>query len=491
MKEISAKIYRLFLSSSLAKSTSFLTLAQVISGATNFFLLSIFTKYLLPEDFGKISLIWVFVTVVTIILDSGMNTAFSIKFYKTTLKQQTDNLISIFIYYLITICFLFFLIQIIPNFFLSVIRVNVSTQNLNIVFVLILLILFSNFYTNILIIEKKAKRYFIVKLIFNVLLIVSSLIYLFVLEPNYISYIKVYCIAHFVICCLGIYYMVNNYKILSNIKFSFFKLKVLLRLGLPLVPNSLLLMVLTWGDRYILDTYSGLAAVGIYTVGYRFSEVINQFVIQPFGKAISPMLFEKYANSKDEYKAVLEKVFKYYWIITFSIIIAYFVILKEVFALVIDLRYMEGYNIILIVLLGIVMWGITNFIGATIVMKEKTEKIFIFSLCSVVINIVLNFLLIPKFGIYGAATATFVSYSIQFLMIFWYTQKLFRMNYAFKYVFNSTIISILFLCIIVYISNLSLHVSILISLKTVLALIYFFVIYKYYGIKSMINEIKF
>ena len=149
MKEISLKLYRLFSSSALAKATSFLTLAQIISAGTNFLLLSIFTKYLPPEEFGKISLIWVFVTVVTIVVDSGMNTAFSIKFYKTTSEEQAKNVFIIFSYYLIILGLVFALFRYTPVFFQKLLRVEVSIHNLNIIFLLILFMLFGNFYTNI------------------------------------------------------------------------------------------------------------------------------------------------------------------------------------------------------------------------------------------------------------------------------------------------------------------------------------------------------
>ena len=267
-------------------------------------------------------------------------------------------------------------------------------------------------------------------------------------------------------------------------------IRKLLKLGVPLVPNSLLLMLLTCADRYILNIYSGLAVVGVYTVGYRFSQIIDRFIVGPFGKALSPVLFQQYASSKDKYKNTIEMVFKYYWLVIFGVIIIYFVFLKEVFSLLISNKYIEGFNIIPIVLLGIVIWGITNLLGITIIMKEKTNKMFLFTFISVALNIGLNFVLVPKFGIYGAAMATFISYLLQFVMIFIYTQKLIFINYDYAFVFKSIVFSACFLILVIFLSYLNINLWLRLGLKATSFLLFVLLSYKLVGGKVFVNKIK-
>ncbi|MCD4668977.1 MAG: oligosaccharide flippase family protein [Actinomycetia bacterium] len=485
------KLYSILSKNYLAKAFSLFSLVQIISALTSFGILILYTKYLPAEEFGKISIIWMFIMIASILIDGGLNSSFSIRFYKVSKKEKTKNIYSIFIYNLIifVVFFLFFLIF--PGLLQNILQIELLRSGIIIIFLLILFMIFGNFYTNILVVDKKPRHYFIVKLIFNTILIVSSVVYLIVLKEGYISYLKAYLISYFVLMIGGLYFFISNYRPRIKLFISLNNLKSLLRLGLLLVPNTLMLMLLTWGDRYILNLYAGLAVVGIYTIGYRFAEVINSFIINPFGQAMAPLLFQQYSKSKDEYKKKLGRVFKYYWLIMFSIMIGYFTILREVFQLFIGIEYIKGYDIVGIVLVGVILWGITNLLGATVVMKEKTNMMFLFTFVSVALNIALNFVLIPTYGMYVAAAATMISFILYFIIISIYTQKLVFINYDYKFIIKSVSISVVFFILILFLSYLEINIFLRFGLKVSLFLIFILLSYKFLelgkSIKGFIN----
>jgi len=474
----------------LVKAFSFLSLSNVISALTSFAILAFYTKYLPPADFGKISLMWVFVIISSIVIDGGLNTAFFIKYYKVSKEENTKNIYTIFLYNLIIFSLVYFVFLLYPSLFQKILRIQIAIIDLNVVFFLILFMIFANFYTNFLIISQKPKSYFFIKLGFNVMLIISSLVFLIVLGEGYISYLKAYLIPYFVVSIIGLRFFFINYKPYKKNIISISNLKNLLKLGIPLVPNSLMLMLLTWADRYILNIYVNLAIIGIYTVGYKFSNIINGFIITPLGKAISPMLFKQFAKSQEKYKKNMARIFKYYWLVMFTLAIAYFVFLREIFQLIIGMEYIEGYNIIAIVLFGIILWGVTtNILGATVVMKEKTGKMFLFTSISVLVNIGLNFILIPKYGMYGAAVATLISYILQFIMIFVYTQKLVFITYDYKFIFKSSFICLCFFALILFLSYLNINIIIRLSLKIISFLLFGVIAYKFLDLKGAIKGV--
>ena len=349
--------------------------------------------------------------------------------------------------------------------------------------------IFGNFYTNILTVSQKPKEFFFVRLLFNIVLIISSIIYLIILKSGYISYLKAYLNSYLIVSLLGLRFFLINYKPFKKNIISVFNLKKLLRLGLPMVPNGLMIMLLTWADRYILNLYVDISIVGIYTIGYKFSAVVNSLIVTPFEKALAPLLYKQFAQSKDEYKKNIKRVFKYCWLIAFTVMIGYFVVLKEVYQLIIDVRYMMGYNIIAIVLFGVILWKITDILGTTIIMKEKTGKMFLFTFLSVTLNIGLNFVLIPRYGMYGAAVATLLSYVLQFIIIFIYTQKIFFITYDYKFIFKSCFISLCFFIFIFFISCLNIDIILRLSLKIIIFILFILVSYKYLELKSSIRVI--
>jgi len=459
------KLFNILFQSYLVKAFSFLSLSNAISALTSFAILAFYTKYLPPTDFGKISLIWIFVIIASIVIDGRLNTAFSIKFYKVSKEENIKNIYTIFLYNLIVFSLVYFMFLSYPSLFQKILRIQITIIDLNVIFFLILFMIFGNFYTNFLIVAQKPKNYFFMKLGFNVILIISSLAFLVVLREGYISYLKAYLISYFVVSVIGLRFFFINYKPYKKNIISVSNLKDLLKLGLPLVPTGLMLMLLTWADRYILNIYVSLAIIGVYTVGYKFSNIINSFIVGPLGQAISPMLFKQFAESQEKYKKNMARLFKYYWLVMFTLLIGYFVVLKEIYQLIINVKYIEGYNIIAIVLLGVILWGVTNLLGATVIMKEKTGKMFLFTSISVLVNIGLNFIFIPKYGMYGAAVTTLISYILQFIMIFVYTQKLVFINYDYKFIFKSSFVCLCFFALILFLSYLEINVIIRLSLK--------------------------
>ena len=267
------KIFNILSQSYLAKAFSFYSLSQAISALTSFGILALYTKLLPPADFGKISLIWLFVIIASTIIDGRLATAFSIKFYKSSKEDNTKNIYSIFIYNLIVFSMVYFIFLSFPSLFQKILGIQIVTSDLNVVFLLILFMIFGNFYTNILMIDKKPKIYFLVMLVFNVVLVISSLVYLIISEAGYISYLKAYLISYLIVSLVGLRFFIFNYTPHKKNVISLVNLKNLLKLGLPLVPNALLLMLLTWADRYILNLYVGLTIVGIYSAGYIFSGI--------------------------------------------------------------------------------------------------------------------------------------------------------------------------------------------------------------------------
>lgn len=482
------KIFNILSRNYLTKAFSFLSLSQVINAFTSFGILALYTKFLPPTDFGKISLIWIFIIITSTIIEGRVSVSFSIKFYKVSKGENIKNIYTIFVYNLIVFSLVYFVFLLYPSLFQKLLNVSIFTSDLNIIFLLVLFMIFGNFYTNILIVAKKPKNYFLITLIFNAALIISTLIYLIVLKSGYISYLKAYLVSYLIISLIGLRYFFGNYKPDKNV-ISLINLKELLKIGIPLVPNTLFLMLLTWADRYILNLYMGLTIVGIYTVGYRFAEVINSFLINPFGQALSPILFKQFAQSRDEYKKAISRVFKYYWLVMLGIMIGYFVILREVFQLFIGTEYIEGYNIVGIVLFGVILWGATNLLGATVIMKEKTGKMFLFTFISVTLNIGLNFILIPRYGMYGAAISTLLSYVLQFIMIFTYTQKLVFISYDYKFILKSVLISSPFFAFILCLSYLKGNVAVFLGLKAILFLSFALVSYKYLELKKVIEGV--
>ena len=104
------------------------------------------------------------------------------------------------------------------------------------------------------------------------------------------------------------------------------------------------------------------------------------------------------------------------------------------------------------------------------------------------LNIVLNFLLIPEYSMYGATVATLVSYILLFIMVFIYTQKLVFINYDYKFILKSVSVSLLFFISVIFLSYLEINIFIRLGLKVSLFLLFILVSYKFLKLNKSIKK---
>lgn len=476
-----SKLFNILTKNYVTRAFSLYSLSNAISAVVGFGLLAVYTRYVSPEDFGKIALIWMFVTIATLFIEARLNTSFSVRFYKVSRKENIKNIYSIFAYYLVLWSAAFTAFLVFPSIFTRILQIDVSRADLIISFLLIIFTMVGNFYTNMLIVDQNPKRYFAARIIFSLTLIVSTVVFLVIMKLGYIAYFEAYLTANLIVSLIGLKYFISKYRPHKHV-LSISRVKELLKIAIPLVPAGLLLMLLTWADRYILNLYVGLSIVGIYSIGYKFGEVINSFVINPFGQALGPLIYKQYAQSQEKYKHIVGTVLKYYWLVMSVIMVGYLVVIKVFFQIFLDPKYIEGYNVVGIVLLGVILYGASNYLGGTLVVAEKTGKSFLITAVSVTVNISLNFLLVPQYGMYGAAVATLISYTIQFVMILIYTQRLIFINYDWSFIFKSIAVSLCFFVLVYSVSFLGMNVFASAALKLSLFLLYILLSHKLFDL---------
>ncbi|MFA6371666.1 MAG: oligosaccharide flippase family protein [Methanothrix sp.] len=471
------------------KAFSFYSFTQGINALINFGILSLYTKLVLPEDFGKISLIWMFIVIVSSLMDSRLNTAFSIKFYKNSKYENTQNIYTILIYNSLLFIIFFVLFSSVPSLFQAVLKIELGAYESTIILTIAILMVISNFFTNLLILRKSPQNYFLAMILFDAILVLSSFVFLIVLKSGYISYLKSYLVSYLIVSIIGLIFIIYHYKPFLQNFISIRNLRDLLRISIPLIPDGLLLLLLAWADRYILNIYCGVAIVGTYSVGYVFASVINNFILIPMGRALTPHLIEQYTKSMEEYKNTIGNIFKFYWIIMSGILLIYFIILKDAYQLLIGKEYIGGYDIIGIISIGLIIGGMSSYLGFTILMNEKTGRIFLFTAITAIFNIGLNFILIPRYNIYGAAIAITLSYVLQFLMILMYSQRLVFIKYDYPYVVKSILISLCFLLSVILLSYSDMNMVVRFGIKLGLFVLFILISYRYLELKDSLMSI--
>lgn len=480
--------------SRIGKSFGLLSIAQALNAVTNFGIMTFYTKRLPPAEYGKISLVWLFVVIMSIFVDCRLNTAFSIKFYKSDHVERTSVIYTIIFCNLLLWGVLYVAFLIIPNVIGFLFKVEIPKEDLHIIFVLVALMVLGNFYSSYLIVSRQPEHYLKIMIIFNGLLLLGTILFLVVADHGYRSYFEAYLVAYLVMAGAGVYHITKEYPLVLGAGFSRTLLTKLLKISIPLIPDGLMLMILIWAGRYIINFYDGLAVVGVYSVAFSFSNIFNNFIVTPFGQAIFPVAAERFVRSEQDYGRLMQRIFKYYWIGILTLILVYFVVLQDVYRLFVGIKYHASYNVVFIMLLGTVFSGAAGLLGATIIMKEKTGKMFQFTVISSLVNVSLSLALIPYLDMYGAAVAVMAGYAVQFGIVLWYTQRLLKVAYDYRFVFHSILLTLVFIVMIWALSYVVIPPLLQTGLKVCLAGIYLLFVFKKYDLKrnyqALVKEIQ-
>jgi len=202
--------------------------------------------------------------------------------------------------------------------------------------------------------------------------------------------------------------------------------KSLLKFGFPLSFSQMSHVFLTYADRYLIQYYLGSASLGFYSAGYNLTSYITETVKQPINKAIDPIYLSIYeSESLDKLRSFFSKVFTYLMLIIFPITFGFIAVGKDLLTVLASNKYLEASSIIPYVIVANMIYTLQIVLNSGLFIYKKTHHLLTTRVFALIINIGFNLLLIPKYGIVGAAQATLVAYVIFIICITYLSFKLF------------------------------------------------------------------
>jgi O-antigen/teichoic acid export membrane protein len=181
----------------------------------------------------------------------------------------------------------------------------------------------------------------------------------------------------------------------------------LLRYGLPLTATTLAAWTLTLSDRVFLEASVPIAEIGEYGANYRLGSVTLVLFATPLVLAWLPVAQRL---TPDERRATQRTWIRWYLLIAGAAVAS----LTAASLVLIPLVFGSGYealpDIVFLIASSGLFGGVAILIATPLLVSQSTFRLAVVALFSVVFNVTVNFLLIPPFGVRGAAFATALSY---------------------------------------------------------------------------------
>lgn len=180
--------------------------------------------------------------------------------------------------------------------------------------------------------------------------------------------------------------------------------------GFPLLLNEVSYLLLSYGDRFIIDWKIGHEALGVYSVGYNLAMYVSNVITFALSYAVVPIyvdLYQKEGRLKTE--QFLNRSMHYLLASIIPICFGYIAVSKEMFIVLASNKYHFAASFSGIILIGNTLLGMNNVLNAGLYIKKRSSTILYIMLFSAIINLLLNIVLVPKIGISGAAIATLIA----------------------------------------------------------------------------------
>ena len=196
-------------------------------------------------------------------------------------------------------------------------------------------------------------------------------------------------------------------------------------------------------DTVMLGAMKGTVAVGLYAAAVKISQVVKT-LINAFSNVLFPRLSNYIGNNKViEYKLLLDQGIRIMLMFTIPAGIGMCMLSEEIIIILSGNSYVQANIASKILAINIIFSIIDGFIYYQILLPFGKEKIAtICTFIGSIVNLSLNFILIPHFSYNGAALTTLVAEFVVFIGLFYYSSKLINLIMIIKYIFKYTFFSI-------------------------------------------------
>jgi O-antigen/teichoic acid export membrane protein len=174
--------------------------------------------------------------------------------------------------------------------------------------------------------------------------------------------------------------------------------------------------VINSGDRLILNRYFGAAEVGLYSAGYKIAQVLSTFVFSPTIRVWTAKMVDVLRQPEGVH--FLARLTTHALLLYSVLGLIVSVYSREIVSVMMDRRYFACYTIIPIIILAYAGSGLQMFMDSAFYYTKKTY-LKMWHGVSTAFCLVLYFLLIPSYGMMGAALATLAAYAF-FVTLTWY-----------------------------------------------------------------------
>jgi O-antigen/teichoic acid export membrane protein len=391
-------------------------LGSAVPMGVGFIKTPVFTRYFTPEEYGYLGLITITFSYISIFLYSWLSSCLW-RYYnayknRSNLKGLYSNLFLIFAgtsLLLLFISSIWFLLADLP-----LVRTLILLS-----FFQFLIKEFIGLYLIILRLEGKAFTYTLI----HSLRAILSFTLLFVMAFGFHFRITSVLISGIVIDILAVILILLFSRQDVSISIRLFSkeiLRVIFRFGSIGLVSNFFFMLITTSDRYLIAFFNDIAAVGIYNQVYNICQLSMVSLVTIYFNTINPRLNRDLETDFQSSDKLIQDYLYAFLLFGLPVVTYLSLFPKQIAQILLGEAFRSGYIIMPWIFISAFFYGLFLFIEIRFKFSDRLKNLALGVVLASLVNIVLNLILIPKFGYHWAAISTFIAYS--FILLYFFGQ---------------------------------------------------------------------
>jgi len=390
----------------LAKGSLIYGIGSALQRFIGLLLLPFFTSVLTPEDYGIVALVSLIGIAMNGLLTLGTGNSMGLLYFKQEDLSKRPTIIwtTVVLMTLNGLLWYSLLWLIAPTFSELMFQTAEYANLILLTFLGSVLVAMTDPWLAFLRMEELAKKYVLITVPGALLTTAISVFLVLYLRWGVVGLLLAGTLGSAIM--LGVTWLVVGrnigYKLDSNLFLP------LVRIGFPSIFGLFAFLLIDYADRQMIERMLGLVDLGIYSVGYSFGMVM-MVAMTAFSTAWPPF-FMSYVNKQDEARKVFAHVLTYYVLGFGSLVVLFFLVARPATLLMTAPNFHDAWVVVGLVAAAYALKGCYLILLPGIYFGSKLKWQSIIEWVAAIMNIGLNILLIPIYGILGAAIATFISY---------------------------------------------------------------------------------
>ena len=416
----------------LGKHSAIYGLGGLVSRILAVLLLPLYTRYLSPADYGKVETLIALTTVIGIVLRMGISSAF-FRFYFDSPEPESRRLVLRTSFWFTMTMATFGMIVGIALRSPIADALFGTADNANLVaasFVGLWCGMNWEQLTSLFRVEERSVAFVIASLANILITIGATLVLVVALDKGPLGVI----VGTFTGTLVVYLVLVGYRREQLGLQFDRHLFRQMNRFGLPLVPTALFLWTTNFSDRLFLVKLADTTEVGLYSVGVR---IASAMVLLLTAFRLAWPAFAYSIEDEREARHTYAYVLTYLVLVTTWVATGLTLLSPWIVEWLAAPSFADSSQVVGPLVFASVAFGGYIVVAIGVGRARRTQFNWVVTGAAAVVNITLNLILIPPYGMMGAAIATIAAYTTMFVGMSWWSQRIYHVPYQWRRVLTA------------------------------------------------------